>query len=75
MANEGQLEEVLHLGQEQMDRLLEQMEEPETEARLRRWAKAAIAVAVLLTVLLGFLSWRSAQQAAENADWVAHTYK
>ena len=49
------LEEVLQLGRVQIDRLLEQVEEPGTEARLRRWAEAAIAVAVLLTVLLSFL--------------------
>jgi PAS domain S-box-containing protein len=69
------LEEVLNLGQLQMDRLLEQVEEPETEARLRRWAEAAIAVAVLLTVLLSFLSWRGGQKAAEDAAWVAHTHE
>jgi PAS domain S-box-containing protein len=70
-----QLEQVLHLGQVQMDRLLEQVEEPGTEARLRRWAEAAITVAVLLTMLLSFLSWRGAQQAAENAGGVAHTHE
>jgi PAS domain S-box-containing protein len=70
-----QLEEVLQLGQVQMDRLLEQVEEPGTEARLRRWAEAAIAVAVLLTVLLSFLSWRGGQKAAKDADWVAHTHE
>jgi len=70
-----QLEEVLNLGQVQMDRLLEQVEDPGTEARLRRWAEAAIAVAVLLTVLLSFLSWRGGQKAAEDAAWVAHTHE
>jgi PAS domain S-box-containing protein len=59
----------------QLDRLLEETEEPDTEARLRRWAKAAVAVAVALTVLLSLLSWRAAQQATETADWVAHTHE
>jgi PAS domain S-box-containing protein len=57
----------------QLDRLLEETEEPDTEARLRRWVKAAVAGAVVLTVLLSLLSWRAAQQATETADWVAHT--
>jgi PAS domain S-box-containing protein len=54
---------------------IDEMEDPQAEARLRRWVKAAVAVAVLLTVLLSFLSWRGAQQATETADWVAHTHK
>jgi PAS domain S-box-containing protein len=54
---------------------VEEIEEPEAEARLRRWAEAAIAVAVLLTVLLSFFSWREGQKAAEDADWVAHTHE
>src|SRR5271163_1688393 len=54
---------------------VDEIEEPETEARLRRWAKAAVGVAVLLTVLLSFLSWRGGQKAAEDADWVAHTHE
>jgi PAS domain S-box-containing protein len=45
------------------------------EAPLRRKVKAGFAVAVLLTGLLGLLSWRIAQQAAENSDWVAHTHE
>jgi PAS domain S-box-containing protein len=57
----------------QLDRLLEESNEPETEAQLQWWVKAAVTVAVLLTVLLSFLSWRAAQQATENTVWVAHT--
>ena len=45
------------------------------ELPLRRKVKAGFAAAVLLTGLLGLLSWRVAQQAAEDADWVAHTHE
>jgi signal transduction histidine kinase/CHASE3 domain sensor protein len=51
------------------------VEEPETEARLRRLVKAGVVGAVLLTALLGLLSWRMAHQAAEDADWVAHAHE
>ena len=67
---------MMQFGQTRMDGpLREEIETPETEARLRRWAKAAFVVAVMLTVLLSFLSWYGAQQAAETADWVAHTHE
>ncbi len=59
----------------QLDKLPEGREEPATAARLRRWALVAVVTAVFLTVLLSFLSWRAAQQAAETADWVAHSYE
>jgi hypothetical protein len=52
-----------------------EIEVPETEARLRRWAKAAVAGAMLLTVLLSIVSWHGAEQAMETADWVAHTHE
>ena len=68
-------EELLRLGQMQPDGPPGEIEEPETEARLRHWAKAAVAVAVVVTVLLSLLSWRAAQQAMETADWVAHTHE
>jgi PAS domain S-box-containing protein len=60
-------------GQEQPDLLFDRLDEPQSEAQLRRKARMAFTVSVFLTGLLGFLSWYSAQQAAEDADWVAHT--
>ena len=44
------------------------------EAKLRRRVTGGFIVAVLLTVFIGFSSWRNAQLAADDADWVAHTY-
>jgi hypothetical protein len=43
------------------------------EAKLRTKARTGFAVAIILTCLLGLLSWRMAQQATEDAKWVAHT--
>jgi hypothetical protein len=51
--------EALQFGQMEPDRFPEENEEPETEARLRWWARAAVAMAVLLTVLLSLLPSRS----------------
>src|SRR5439155_4286772 len=45
-----------------------------TEIALRRRVLSGIALALVLTGLMGFLGWRSAEKAAENADWVTHTY-
>ena len=44
------------------------------EAKLRRGVTSGFIVALLLTVFIGFASWRGARLAAEDADWVAHTY-
>jgi len=56
---------------------IEQRENPTApttpESMLRIKLIAGFALAILLTCVLGFLSWRTAQQAAEDADWVAHT--
>jgi len=51
----------------------EQVDAP-IEAKLRRGVAGGFVVAALMTILLGFLSWRSAQLAADDADWVTHTY-
>ena len=50
-------------------------EEPESEKRLRRRVQAGFGAAVLLTALLGFLSWRNARDAVADAAWVAHTHE
>jgi len=44
------------------------------EAKLRRTVTVGFIVAVLLTVFIGFSSWRGARQAADDADWVVHTH-
>src|SRR3984885_1732026 len=44
------------------------------DVSLRRWVAGGFVVAALMTVFLGFLSWRSAQLSANDADWVNHTY-
>ncbi len=41
---------------------------------LRRKVTVGFIVAVLLTMFIGFSSWRGARLAADDADWVAHTY-
>ena len=51
------------------------LEGPEAEARLRLRVNAGYAVAVLLTALLGLLSWRLEREAAQSAGWVAHTHE
>ena len=42
---------------------------------LRRKIVWGFVVAILLTSTLGLLSWRNAQQAAHDADWVAHSHE
>ena len=69
------VEQALDVSKEELDRLLDRVEEPQSEAKLRRNARWAFTVAVFLTSLLGFLSWHTAQKAAEDADWVAHTHE
>jgi CHASE3 domain sensor protein len=47
------------------------------EAKLQHMATGGFAGAMLLTVVtvvMGFLSWHSAQVTADQADWVGHTY-
>src|SRR5437870_1298211 len=47
---------------------------PSVEALLRRRVIIGFILAVLLTGLIGFLSWRSTRLAAQEADLVAHTH-
>src|SRR5258707_15846322 len=53
---------------------MRQIEDPAIEATLLRWVTAGVSLAVLVTGLMGFLSWRTAKEAAKDADWVTHTY-
>ena len=45
------------------------------EALLRRWVTGGFIVAVLLTIFVSFVSWRSARRADQDAYWVSHTYE
>src|ERR1700689_1551377 len=54
---------------------INRIEESRDEKALRRKVNVAFAVAVLLTVLLGSLSWRTSQRASDDASWVVHTHE
>ena len=69
------IENALNFSHDQLDRLMERVEEPEAEAVLRRRVTIGFTVAVVLTVLLGFFSWRNSQQAAEDAGWVSRAHE
>jgi PAS domain S-box-containing protein len=45
------------------------------EAPLRRKVTAGFIVAVLLTLFIGFSSWRGARRAEQDAYWVSHTHE
>ena len=66
-------EEALHVSKEMLDGLLGRFEDSPVEVTLRRWATGGIALAIVLTSFMGFLSWRGTRMAEEDADWVAHT--
>jgi len=44
------------------------------DAPLRRRVTAGFIVAVLLTLFIGFSSWRGARRAEQDAYWVSHTH-
>jgi PAS domain S-box-containing protein len=69
--------ERMHL-QEVNRRLEEQIAERKNsdapiDISLQRWVTRAFIAAAILLLMLGFLSWRMAKQAAKDADWVART--
>ena len=45
------------------------------EAPLRRRVTIGFIVAVLLTIFIGFSSWRGARRAEQDAYWVSHTHE
>src|ERR1700685_2352652 len=45
------------------------------EGPMRRRVNSGFIVAVLLTLFLGFSSWRGAQRAQQDAYWVSHTHE
>ncbi|HEX4424380.1 MAG TPA: CHASE3 domain-containing protein [Terriglobales bacterium] len=67
------VEEALAVSEEQLNRLLNRLDEPPAETLLRRKTTIRIGVAVLLLSVLGFFTWRSAERAQADADWVSHT--
>ena len=44
------------------------------ESPLKHRVTIGFIIALLLTVFMGFSSWRSARLAENEADWVTHTY-
>ncbi|MGA9528638.1 MAG: PAS domain S-box protein [Terriglobales bacterium] len=74
-AERRKLEQALNVSQETIDQLLDRIEEPPAEKKLRAKVRAGFAFAIVLTSLLGLLSWRMARQSAADAAWVAHTHE
>jgi PAS domain S-box-containing protein len=68
-------EEAQQLSPGQLDRLLNRIEEPAGDVQLRRKVTVGLTFAILLTGLLGVLSWRVAQQAGEDSDWAARAHE
>jgi PAS domain S-box-containing protein len=60
-------------GQERNEELSNQ--EPGNEIRLKRRVTIAVAVAAVLTALLGLLSWQMSRLAAEGSDRIVRTYQ
>jgi PAS domain S-box-containing protein len=49
--------------------------DPPIDAPLRRRVTVGFIVAVLLTLFIGFSSWRGARRAEQDAYWVSHTHE
>ena len=73
------LEAALQISKEQLDRLVDRIDaridQPQAEVKLRRKVTVGFAFAIILTSLLGYFSWRMAQQSADDAAWVAQTHE
>jgi PAS domain S-box-containing protein len=72
---ERRVEDALHASKEEWDGLLERFEETQSEAVLRRRVTVGFVVAVLVTILIGVSSWRSARRAEQDEYWVSHTHE
>ena len=75
--SEGQrnfAEQALNLESDELDRIVGRYEDAPVEAAVRRWSQAGIVMAVILTSLGFFGSWRSVRQSGQDEDWVAHTH-
>jgi PAS domain S-box-containing protein len=69
------IEDAQQLRPEQLDRLPGRIEEPADDASLRRKVTVGLILGMLLTGVLGFLSWRVTRQAQEDSDWVARSHE
>lgn len=67
------LQEVNRRLQRELDKL-KKFDAP-ADTPLRRAVTAGFIVAVLLTILFGFVSWRDSRKAEEDAYWVSHTHE
>ena len=67
------VEEALQVNEEQLNRLLDRLKEPQAEALLRRKVIRGFLAALLLTGLLALLFWHNARREENDVDWVTHT--
>ena len=67
-------EEALHLGDEELARLMERYEESPLELSIRRWAVGGISTGVVLALIGGYANWLSLRVEERSARWVPHTH-